>query len=188
MIRLAPRPVWILLALITAATALASLVLTPWLDLDPCHLCIFERTLFMLLALLATLTAALWRPDWRRFVARASALLFLALAALGSGVAAYQSWLQWQPVDTISCIGGPPGPIERLVEWLGQQMPALFLASGFCEDTELVILGLSLANLAFVVFGAALAAGIWALWRGWRPSQEGLDRLPSANKPERQNA
>ena len=40
----APRPLWALLALITAAVALASLVLTPWLELEPCHLCILQRT------------------------------------------------------------------------------------------------------------------------------------------------
>ena len=166
----APRLLWMLLALITAAVALASLVLTPWLKLEPCHLCIFQRTFFMLMALLAGLTAALSHPDWRSLGARLSALIFLGLAALGSGVAAYQSWLQWQPMDQVSCIGGPPGPIERLVEWLGQQVPALFLASGFCEDRQLVILGLSLANWAFLVFVAALAAGAWALWRGWHPT------------------
>jgi protein dithiol:quinone oxidoreductase len=169
MITLTPRLIWTFLALTTAAVALASLILTPWLDLEPCHLCIFQRTLFMLMALLAGLTAALSCPDWRRLGARLTALVFLALAALGSGVAAYQSWLQWQPIDEVSCIGGPPDPIERLVEWLGQQMPSLFMASGFCEDTQLVILGLSLANWAFVVFIGALAAGAWALWRGWRP-------------------
>ena len=69
-----------------------------------------------------------------------------------------------------SCIGGQPGPIEQMVEWLGQQVHTLFLASGFCEDTELVILGMSLANMAFVLLVAALATVVWALWRGWRPS------------------
>lgn len=59
MLPYAPRPLWAFLALITAAVALGSLVLTPWLDLEPCHLCIFQRTLFMLMALLAALTAAL---------------------------------------------------------------------------------------------------------------------------------
>lgn len=168
MITLTPRLIWIFLALTTAAVALASLILTPWLDLEPCHLCIFQRTLFMLLALLAALTAVLPHPGWTRLGARLSALLFLALTALGSGVAAYQSWLQWQLIDEVSYISGPPGPIERLVEWLGQQSPALFMASGFCEDKQLVIQGLSLANWAFLVFVAALAAGTWALWRDWR--------------------
>jgi len=143
-------------------------VLTPWLELEPCHLCIFQRTLFMLMALLAALTAALSYPDWRRLGARLTAVLFLVLAVLGSGVAAYQSWLQWQPIDQASCIGGPLGPIERLVEWLGQQSPALFMASGLCEDKQLVILGLSLANWAFLVFIGVLGGGAWALWRDWR--------------------
>jgi disulfide bond formation protein DsbB len=54
------------------------------------------------------------------------------------------------------------------VEWLGQQMPALFLATGFCEDKELTILGLSLANWALAAFAACLAAAGWALWRSRR--------------------
>lgn len=169
MITLTSRWTWTLLAFTTAAVALASLILTPWLELEPCHLCIFQRTIFMLMALLAGLTAALSHPSGRGLGARLTARLFLALAALGSGVAAYQSWLQWQPMGEVSCIGGQPGLIERLVEWLGQQVPALFLASGFCEDRQLVILGLSLANWAFLVFIGALAAGAWALWQGRHP-------------------
>lgn len=169
--RLAARPVWIVLALAAATAALASLALTPWLDLAPCHLCIFQRLLFMLMSLFATLaamlTAAAARAHWRSIAARASALAFLALAALGGGVAAYQSWLQWQPMDSVSCIGGSPGPIERLVEWLGPRMPTLFLASGFCEEKQLSILGLSLANWALLVFAASLAVGAWALARAW---------------------
>ncbi|WP_373510720.1 disulfide bond formation protein B [Thiocapsa sp.] len=159
------RTLWILIALICAALATASLVLTPLLDLDPCHLCIFQRLLFMILALLAALTAALQQPGRPLFAARLAGLTLLPIAALGGGVAVYQSWLQWQPADSIACIGGPPGLIERLVEWLGQQVPSLFMASGFCEDRELVILGLSLANWAFLFFLAILVAGAWALWR-----------------------
>jgi disulfide bond formation protein DsbB len=97
--------------------------------------------------------------------------------ALGGGVAADQSRLQWQPADSISCIGSPLGPIERLVEWLGRQVPSLFMASGFCEDRELVILGLSLANWAFLFFLGILVAGAWALWRDRRePNPRGLHR------------
>ena len=101
----------------------------------------------------------------------------LPTAALGIGVAAYQSSLQSQPQDSISCIGKPPGPIERLVEWLGQQVPSLFMASGLCEDRELVILGLSLANWAFLFFLAILVAGAWSLRRDRRePNPRALYR------------
>lgn len=163
---ISPRLVWILLALGSAALALASLILTPWLDLEPCHLCIFQRLLFMLMAVLAA-SLALWQgPRPRPGSAWFAALPFMLLAALGSGVAAYQSWLQWQPLGSLSCVGGPPGLIERGVEWLGERVPALFMASGLCEETELTIFGLSLANWAFVCFVAALLAALWALWRG----------------------
>ncbi|MBK1646757.1 disulfide bond formation protein B [Thiocapsa imhoffii] len=163
-----PRHVWVVIALTSAVLALASLVLTPLLDLDPCHLCIFQRLLFMILTLLAGFAAA-WRHPGRSLLpARLAGLTLLPIAALGVGVAAHQSWLQWQPLDGISCIGGPPGPIERVVEWLGQQVPSLFMASGFCEDSELVILGLSLANWAFLFFLAILVAGTWALWHDRR--------------------
>jgi protein dithiol:quinone oxidoreductase len=159
-----PRAIWFATAAAAAAVVLTSLVVTAWLALDPCHLCIFQRLLFMLIAalgLLAALTGGLVRR-------LAGGLLALAAAA-GAASAAYQSWLQEQPSDAISCIGGQPGLIERLVEWLGQQVPALFLATGFCEEKELLILGLSLANWALLCFVLTLAAAWWALRRGARP-------------------
>jgi hypothetical protein len=64
------RTLWILIALISAALATASLVLTLLLDLDPCHLSIFQRLLFMILALLAALTATLQQPGRPLFAAR----------------------------------------------------------------------------------------------------------------------
>lgn len=160
-----PRVVWLVTAAAAAAAVLASLVLTAWLALAPCHLCIFQRLLFMLIAglgLLAALTRGLVQG-------LAGGLIALAAVA-GAASAGYQSWLQEQPPDSISCIGGQPGLIERLVEWLGQQAPALFLATGFCEEKELLILGLSLANWALLCFLLALVAAWWALRRGARPA------------------
>ena len=157
-----PRRVWILLALVSAGAVLASFGLTAWLDLSPCYLCIFQRTLFMVLTLLAALAAL------GRMLAWVAGPLFILGSAVGIGAASYQTWLQLQPPDSVSCVGGQPGIIERLVEWLAQQSPALFLATGFCEDKELVILGLSLANWALLGFAAGLAAALWASWRARR--------------------
>lgn len=157
----APSPRQALLAIGLAASALVagSLALTALFDLHPCHLCIFQRLLFILIAAVG-IAAAL--PAGHRGAA-AGAILSLPLTALGAGVAAYQSWLQLQPPGSVSCAGGQPGPIERLVEWLGERSPDLFLATGFCEEEELVILGLSLANWALVTFCAFLAVGLWAV-------------------------
>lgn len=160
--RLDPRTLWLAVAAGSAGLGAASYGLTAWLGLRPCHLCIFQRLLFGLIAG-AALASALLVPAWAR---GAAGVLAATLAAGGAAVAAYQSWLQAQPPDTVSCVGSEPGLIERLVEWLGQQSPALFLATGFCEEEELVILGLSLANWALVCFLLFLFAAAWALkWR-----------------------
>ncbi|MCU0836038.1 MAG: disulfide bond formation protein B [Chromatiaceae bacterium] len=164
-----PKPIhtWLAIALVSAGLVVGSLVLTGWLDLHPCHLCIFQRLLFLLIAGLALVALVLTRP-----LARAvTGALVAVLAAVGLWAAIYQSWLQRQPPDAVSCIGGQPGLIERLVEWLGQQAPALFLATGFCEEEELAILGLSLANWAAVSFAAVLLAAAWALWLQRRPAR-----------------
>ncbi len=154
-----PRLLWSLVAAGAFALAAGSLLLTAWLDLHPCHLCIFQRLLYMLLAVLGLIAA--WRAGTR--LGMLAGGLVLAGAAAGAATAAYQSWLQTQPAGSISCMAGEPGLIERLVEWLGQQWPALFLATGFCEDTELVLLGLSLANWSLIFFLACLGAAAWAL-------------------------
>jgi disulfide bond formation protein DsbB len=90
------------------------------------------------------------------------------VAATGIGTASYQSWLQLQPVGSVACIGSELGPIERLVEWLGQQLPSLFLATGFCDDAALVIFGLSLVHWALLAFVAMFGLALWTLFA--RPS------------------
>lgn len=155
-----PNHLWVAIALGSAALVVGSLVLTAWLDLHPCHLCIFQRLLFLLIAPLA-LIAAVFAQSLVRALLGA---LIAVLAGVGLWVAIDQSWLQLQPPDAVSCIGGQPGFIERLVEWLGEQAPGFFLATGFCEEEDLVILGLSLANWAAVSFAAVLLATVWSLW------------------------
>ena len=108
------------------------------------------------------------------------AVLTLSLAALGLAVAGYQSWLQFQPANMVSCSAGQLSRIEDLVEWLGQQVPTLFLAGGSCDETPWVVLGLSLANWAMFTFAAGLAVGGWALVHEYRaqclPSVGPIDR------------
>ncbi len=156
------RPAWWwFLAAASLLLAAASIVVTYWLHLSPCHLCIFQRFLFLVLALVAAVVARTWAR--RLPISLASALLFSAIAVLGAGVAAYQSLLQWQPAN-LSCSGATLGPIEQFVEWLASWAPLLFLPTGFCTDPGLVILGLTLANWAFLAYTAFLIAALWAIW------------------------
>ena len=159
MIRPTTRQLWFLLAAGCVGLVLGSLALTAWLDLHPCHLCIFQRLLFMGLAVFG-LVAGLFgcRP-----VARAAGLFVALIAASGAAVAGYQSWLQAFPVSTISCGVSTPGVIETFVDRLGDWLPALFLATGNCADEELLVLGLSLANWSAFAFVGSLVVAGWAL-------------------------
>jgi disulfide bond formation protein DsbB len=64
-----------------------------------------------------------------------------------------------------TCGGGDPNLIERMVDWLGKLSPSLFLATGVCQDTALLILGYSLAVWALVAFVVCALLGGWALLR-----------------------
>ncbi|WP_216644767.1 disulfide bond formation protein B [Candidatus Thiodictyon syntrophicum] len=176
---LTPRLVWGGVAFVGAAAVVASLALTPWLNLVPCHLCVFQRLLFMVIAVLALIAVvpANVRGRWL------PAVLTLAVAALGLAVAGYQSWLQFQPANTLSCSAGQLSRIDDLVEWLGQQVPTLFLAGGSSDETQWLVLGLSLANWAMIAFAGGLAVGGWALVHEYR-----AQRLPSVGPRDRRIA
>ena len=121
------------------------------LRLAPCPYCIFQRLLYLLIGVVALagfiLPAA--APLW--------AALVLGFCALGGGIAAYQSWMQAYPELATECGFTNPNLIEQLVDWLGMQLPSLFLATGFCSSKEWVFLGLSMANWSLLCF-AAIAA------------------------------
>jgi disulfide bond formation protein DsbB len=160
MIRPTARLLWSVLGLGCLALVIGSLVLTAWLDLRPCPLCIFQRLLFMILAVLAL--GAAWLGPRRG--ALVPGLLILGCAVAGIGIATYQVWLQLQPADTASCGGGSYNLIDLVVDWLGERLPTLFLATGFCEDAGPLILGLGLARWALIGFSGCLIVAIWAIW------------------------
>jgi disulfide bond formation protein DsbB len=153
------RSLALLMALGAAGVVLLAVVMTRLLALEPCHLCIFQRVINFAIAVALMVACGAW---WRASLRSGALALGALCAAGGMAVAGHQSWLQWFPETSFGCGGGQPGIIEQLVEWLGQQSPVLFLATGFCESKELVILNLSLANWSFLTY-AALLAGSTAL-------------------------
>ncbi len=156
MLTVTSKTLWLAIGLIAMSLAASSFVLTAWLDLHPCYLCIFQRLLFMLLAVFGLLAAT-------GFGEKLWGGLVILLASVGTATAGYQTWLQLQPPGSASCAGSNPNLIEQLVYFLSDNIPSLFEVSGLCEDEELVILGLSLANWALVSFLAAVIAAVWAL-------------------------
>jgi protein dithiol:quinone oxidoreductase len=166
-----PRLLWGTMAGVCALAVASSFVMTDWLGLASCHLCISQRLLFMVLTILAVGAALGAGKGGTGFAVRLLGAATLPIAAAGIGLAAYQSWLQLQPPESVSCVAGTPGLLERWVEWLGQQAPTLFMATGFCEDEGLSILGLSLANWALILFVLCLAVGVLGLFRS-RPGSD----------------
>lgn len=160
-----PRLLWVLMAGVCALAVVSSFVMTDWLGLDSCHLCISQRILFMVLTVVALGAALGAGRHGTGLAGRLLGGLTLPIAAAGIGIASYQSWLQLQPPESVSCVAGTPGLLERVVEWLGQQAPALFMATGFCEDKGLSILGHSLANWALILFVLCLGTGVWGVFR-----------------------
>jgi disulfide bond formation protein DsbB len=155
--RLTPRLGFLLLGLGAWGIAGAGFIIQEVESLNPCPLCIFQRVLYLCLGLLALLGAL---PPWKR--GHKVVGLGFALVALGGLLTAlYQSLMQARPDLINECSYTDPGLIERLVDWLGMQYPALFLATGMCSSQEWVFLGLSMANWSVVCF---LFLGGFAVW------------------------
>lgn len=161
--RFSPRIAFGLLGLAALGLTLAGWLLGEVMKLQACPLCIFQRLLYLLIALLALAGALL--PGSFRFW---SALLGLT-AAGGLATAAYQSWLQYLPSASMECGFGEPTLIEQIVDWFGVHWPSLFMATGFCSSKDWVFLRLSMANWSGLCFLAFLvAAGLLVVRRSER--------------------
>jgi len=143
------------LALGALANGFTAVVLAATLNLDACHLCIFQRLIFFVIGAVLLMAATGWRA---RTVRNASLAAGGAFSVWGMVVAAQQSWLQWYPQSGLSCNLAEVTFTERLIDWLGGIFPAFFMATGACESKDLVILWLSLANWSFLILFGFLVA------------------------------
>ena len=136
------------MVLATSGLGGTAVVLANTLKLEACHLCIFQRLAYFVIA--AFLLVAF--VGWSRLFVRTTALVAASGMCLwGVLVAAQQSWLQWFPDSGLNCNIGNPGYTERLIDWLSQLSPMIFMATGFCGNKDLVVAGLSLANWSFLI-------------------------------------
>jgi disulfide bond formation protein DsbB len=149
---------WLAIALVGAALVASSFIMVAWLKLDPCPLCIAQRTLFMLMGVMGLVAFF----AHRNLAGRIAGGLTVLTALSGAAVAGYQVWMQHQPAHMFSC-GADTNFVEDIVYWLGKQVPVLFDAPGVCQDTALLILGYSLAVWALVAFAACAVLGAWVL-------------------------
>jgi disulfide bond formation protein DsbB len=98
---------WLAIALVSAALVAGSFIMVAWLKLEPCPLCIAQRTLFMLFMLLGVVGLVAFFAH-RNVAGRIAGGLTVLTAMMGAGVAGYQVWLQHQPAAMFTCGGGAP--------------------------------------------------------------------------------
>jgi disulfide bond formation protein DsbB len=157
---------WLAIALVGMALVAGSFIMVAWLKLQPCPLCIAQRTLFMLMGVAALVAFFMHRNPAGRIAGGLAVLTALS----GAAVAGYQVWMQHQPANMFSC-GAETNFVEDIVYWLGQKVPVLFYAPGVCQDTSLLIFGYSLAVWALIAFVACALLGLWALLRRKKQGQ-----------------
>lgn len=150
-----PRRLLALISVSCIALLAFGLYLQHAVGLEPCPMCIVQRYLFILVALVAGLGAALPAAA-ARWMGGLMALLSLS----GAFVAARQSWLQWFPPEVATCGRDFYGMIESFP--LKRVIPMLFRGSGDCSAVDWTFLGLTIANWSFLNFMlvAALGAGL----------------------------
>ena len=114
-----PRPPLSLATLVAAVATAGSLYLSLGLGLVPCELCWYQRILMYPLVVVLGMAAAERRVEVWRTV--------LPLSTLGTGVAAYHSFLQ---ITTVSCgFAGDCAAVLWRAPVLGLSVPNLSLAA-----------------------------------------------------------
>lgn len=144
---------------VSVSLVVGGVILAKLLNLAACPLCILQRMLYLLLAVVAGIGFVVAQPLPRRLVAVAMA----AIAATGAFVASYQIWIQRFARDT-NCVADMPW-WEQLVNWAGERMPLLFQVSGLCSEPPWRFLGLSIAEWSLLAFTALFALALFTALR-----------------------
>lgn len=149
------RLVFTLLSLIGLGAFFSGVLISKYMFLAACPLCILQRMLYLLFGVLGLVGFALARQTLgRKFIGG----LMAAAAGTGAYIAGYQSWLQHHP-EGPSCTANTPW-WENFVYWAGEKAPDLFLSSGMCSDPGFKLFGLSIAEYSLILFSALAAISL----------------------------
>jgi disulfide bond formation protein DsbB len=147
----------VILGLVCVALVMGAVATQVFGEQEPCPLCIVLRYVFLLIAVVAFIGAAL-----RNRGARLGAgLLILLLAVAGAAVSGRLVYLEFNPFA--SC-GRDVMQMWTDAIPLAQWMPTVFQATGMCGAEYPPILGLSLSEwslLSFVLIALGVLIGLW---------------------------
>lgn len=154
-----PRRIFALVGLLSISLLAFSQYLQQVVGVIPCPMCIVQRYVFILVAIIAGLAAS----SHKKGIHIGGALSLLATAGFGAYVAARQSWLQWYPPDVVSCGRDFYGMIETFP--LQRAIPMIFKGNGDCSKVDWTFLGGSIANWTFLCFSAFAVLALALIWR-----------------------
>lgn len=144
-----PRQWLLAIAGLCIAGVAAALVGQYSFDMRPCPWCILQRAIFILVALVCLMGAALPTPAVRRPAAAAA----LVLAVLGGAAALYQHFVAAQSTSCNLTLA------DKIIGALGLERlaPSVFQITGSCADAMVSVLGVPFDFWSlglFVVVGA----------------------------------
>lgn len=145
------------------AVLLIALYLEYALGLQPCSLCILQRLIFLILAVVLFISV-LQNPGNRGIRIYGSAVFVLGI--LGILAASQQLWLQHHPQQAQVCIPGLAYMMENFP--LSQTLNILFSNEESCSIVKWTLLGRSIAFWSLLCFIALALLGIWQIIRGYR--------------------
>lgn len=128
--------------------------------LQPCPLCIFQRIAFAALGLVMLL-AGVFAPR-ARGGQQLWALLALAAAAVGIGIAGRHVWLQLFPPEIPAC--GAPFAFMRETMDTPSLVRQVLTGTGDCGAVDWTLLGLSMPWWSLIWF---LLLAAWAVYAGF---------------------
>ncbi len=140
------------------------------LELQPCHLCIFQRVEVLALGLVF-LVAAVHNPNDRG--ARVYGVLVGVAALITAATAARHVWIQMQPPGTVPGCGADLAFMLDVFP-LMQVIIKVFKAGGECAKVMFSFLGISFPGWVLVFVTILGSAGVWANWKLPRSSRAPL--------------
>lgn len=150
------RAAWALIALACVASVAGALYTQHHLDMQPCPWCILQRVIYLAIALVALVAAAL--PP-QGLASRAGAVPVVALAAAGAAAALYQNQVAAKLPSCDLTLA------DRIVSGLGLDawQPEVFEVRASCAEAAVSLAGVPFELWSLMLFaGLGLAAALLA--------------------------
>lgn len=146
----------------------AAYVMEYGFNMEPCKLCMFQRVVFMALAVVALL-AALTNP--RKIGKALWGMLLVILAGLGIALSWRHLYLQSLPPELVpDC--GPPLDYMMDILPLNEVIVSVLNGSGDCAEVSWQFLGLSIPGWTLVAFIMLMLLAIYANFIAPRDSEQ----------------